>query len=132
MINIDQLQRTDDTVMVEPSNNIFEELGNNTYDLKDLISELIDNAIAARRPDARLNISVQFYVDNKNKCHMIVVKDNALGISQNRLGMALSPAAMQSSNSLNEHGLGMKQAIAGLGKLKYLATKTSTVICPQL
>jgi len=126
MIDIDKLQPATDRIIVEPSNNIFHELGNNTYDLKDLISELIDNAIAAKQLETRLNITVEFYVDRKNKCDMIIVKDNALGIPQDRLGKALSPAAVQSSNSLNEHGLGMKQAIAGLGKLKYLATKTST------
>ena len=126
MINVDKLQPIKEKVLVEPSDNIFHELGNNTYDLKDLISEFIDNSISAKRPDIRLNITIEFWVDNKNNCDTIVVKDNALGIPQNRLGIALSPAAVQSTNSLNEHGLGMKQAIAGLGKLKYLATKIST------
>lgn len=125
MINLSLLQDTQDKIVVEPSNNIFQELGNNTYDFKDLISELIDNAIAAKRPDIRLKVSIEFWVDSKNNCHMIVVKDNALGIPQERLGMAISPAAIQSPNSLNEHGLGMKQAIAALGNLRYLATKTS-------
>jgi hypothetical protein len=125
MINLAQLQRSQGKIVVEPSNNIFRELGNNTYDLKDLISELIDNAIAAKRPDIRLKVAIDFWVDKKNNCDMIVVKDNALGIPQDRLGKAISPAAIQSPNSLNEHGLGMKQAIAGLGELKYLATKTS-------
>jgi len=54
-----------------------------------------------------------------------VIKDNATGIPQNNLGNAITPAGVSSGNSLNEHGLGMKQAIAALGKLKYLATKTS-------
>ncbi len=126
MINIEKLQIAQEKIIVEPSNNIFHELGNNTYDLRDLISELIDNSIAARRPDIRLKITIEFWIDNNNNCNAIVVRDNALGIPQNRLGVAISPAAVQSSNSLNEHGLGMKQSIAGLGKLKYLATKTPT------
>jgi hypothetical protein len=126
MINIEKLKLSEEKIIVEPSNNIFHELGNNTYDLKDLISELIDNSIAARRPDIRLKINIEFLIDNGNNCDSIFITDNALGIAQNRLGIALSPAAVQSSNSLNEHGLGMKQAIAGLGKLKYLATKTPT------
>ena len=124
MIKIDQLKLSDEKIIVEPSNNIFRELGNNTYDLKDLISELIDNSIAARRPDIRLNVTIEFWVDNRNNCSVIIIKDNALGIDQTRLGISLSPAAVQSSDSLNEHGLGMKQAIAGLGALRYLATKT--------
>jgi hypothetical protein len=126
MIDVDKLKPSGGKVIVEPSNHIFSELGNNTYDFKDLLSELIDNSIAARRLDLRLNISIEFWVNTKNKCEMILIRDNALGISQDKLGPALSPAAMQSKNSLNEHGLGMKQAIAGLGTLKYLATKTPT------
>lgn len=126
MIDLDQLQLFGGKITVKPSDNIFYELGNNTYDFKDLLSELIDNSIAARRPDERLKISIEFWVDNKNNCEMISIKDNALGISQDKLGLALSPAAIQSKNSLNEHGLGMKQAISGLGTLKYLATKTRT------
>ncbi len=126
MINVDQLQPYSEKVIVKPSDNIFYELGNNTYDFKDLISELIDNSIAAKLPDLRLNVNIEFWVDDRNNCTMILIKDNAFGISQDKLGLALSPAAIQSANSLNEHGLGMKQAIAGLGKLKYLATKTTT------
>ncbi|HUX47609.1 MAG TPA: ATP-binding protein [Dehalococcoidia bacterium] len=127
MIDLDQLQLFGGKITVKPSDNIFYELGNNTYDFKDLLSELIDNSIAARRLDVRLKISIEFWVDNKNNCGMISIKDNALGIPQDKLGLSLSPAALQSKNSLNEHGLGMKQAISALGTLKYLATKTPTV-----
>ena len=79
MINTDQLQPSTEKVIVEPSNNIFHELGNNTYDLKDLISELIDNAIAARRPDIRLKVVIEFWVDNKNNCESIVIKAATVG-----------------------------------------------------
>ena len=41
-----------------------------------------------------------------------------------KLGESISPAAVQNRGSLNEHGLGMKQAVASLGRLEYLATKT--------
>ena len=44
---------------VPPSDNIFRELGNNTYDFKDLLSELIDNSIAARPLDPRLKIQIE-------------------------------------------------------------------------
>lgn len=124
MINIDELEPTSQQITVEPSNNIFHELGNNTYDLKDLISELIDNSLAAKRPESKTVITIELWVSKSNKCETIVIKDNSAGIPQEILGNALSPAAIQTGNSLNEHGLGMKQAIAGLGKLKYLATKT--------
>ncbi|GJG92701.1 hypothetical protein C4097_03765 [Clostridioides difficile] len=35
-------------IKIEPSDNLFRELGNNTYDFVDLISEFIDNSIAAK------------------------------------------------------------------------------------
>lgn len=124
MINLSKLEKSSKKTTVEPSDNIFVELGKNTYDYKDLISELIDNAIAARRNDRRLIVTIDLFVDTNNKPVEFVIKDNALGISPERLGAAITPAGIQSPGSLNEHGLGMKQAIAALGKLKYLATKT--------
>lgn len=124
MINVSTLEESEHKTNVEPSNNIFSELGKNTYDYKDLISELIDNSIAARRNDRILNVTIDLYVDENAKPIEFVIKDNASGIIPDRLGIAISPAGVQSPESLNEHGLGMKQAIAALGKLKYLATKT--------
>ena len=48
MINLEAgAHSVGEPVHVEPSNNIFTELGNNTYDYKDLLSELIDNSLAA-------------------------------------------------------------------------------------
>ena len=44
--------------VVEPSDNIFSELGNNTYDYKDLLSELIDNSLAARSDDEFLKVTI--------------------------------------------------------------------------
>ena len=38
--------------------------------------------------------------------------------------ITISPAWNSGGKTLNEHGMGMKQAIAGLGELSYLATKT--------
>ncbi len=87
MIDIDKLQPSGQTVVVLPSDNIFHELGNNTYDLRDLISELVDNAIAARNPDLRLKVTIEFWVDSKAKCRTIIVRDNALGIPQDMLGL---------------------------------------------
>ena len=47
-INVTGLQVPASSVKVDPSDNIFDELGKNTYDYKDLLSELIDNSLAAR------------------------------------------------------------------------------------
>ena len=124
MIDLNNLQSVSGKINVPPSDSLFEELGNSTYDFKDLISEMIDNAIAAKPAVNRLKVTIEFWVDKSNAAYQILIKDNGNGIPQDKLGLAISPAGIQSPNSLNEHGLGMKQAIAGMGKLSYLATKT--------
>ena len=40
-------------IKITPSDNLFRELGNNTYDFVDLISEFIDNSIAAKVEDEK-------------------------------------------------------------------------------
>lgn len=111
-------------ITVEPSNNIFQELGQNTYDYKDLLSELIDNSLAAREGSS-VRVSVDVFVDKDSKPRRFVISDDASGIPDDKLGNAISPAAIQTDGALNEHGLGMKQAVAALGQLEALTTKTS-------
>jgi hypothetical protein len=123
MIDIADLKETPENTNVIPSNNIFKELGKNTYDFKDLVSELIDNCIAARQESQCLRVHIEIHVDDNNNPKIFLIKDNAKGIDPDHLGIAVSPAATLGINSLNEHGLGMKQAIAALGDLDYLATK---------
>ena len=127
MIDLSKLEKSPETTKVEASNNIFSELGKNTYSYLDVISELIDNSISARRTDMILEVTIKLYFNQKNKVRLFSITDNANGISQDKLGIAITPAGVQSCQSLNEHGLGMKQAIAALGKLKYLATKIKTL-----
>ena len=127
MIDLSKLKECQFTTEVKPSKNIFAELGKNTYNYLDVISELIDNSIAARRENGCLEVTIKLYFEKNNRknCPVrLTIADNANGISQEKLGQAITPAGLQSTNSLNEHGLGMKQAISALGKLEYLATKT--------
>ena len=120
-------------IIVEPSDNIFAELGNNTYDYKDLLSELIDNSLAARYIDQLLNVRVRIGISGSNSHgNWLTLSDDASGIPPDRLGLAITPAGIQSSGSLNEHGLGMKQAVAGLGELKYLATRVKGEDCARV
>jgi hypothetical protein len=123
MIDVSELAQSTVSITVNPSDNIFSELGNNTYNFRDLISELIDNSIAARVADQQVSVDLSIYVDEQTSPTNLVISDNSSGIPQEILGSAISPAGLQTKNSLNEHGLGMKQAVAALGKLKYLATK---------
>ena len=112
-------------ITVEPSNNIFAELGNNTYDFKDLLSELVDNSLAARLSGEVLHVRISILVDKEQSPKRFIIEDDASGIPVDRIGLAISPAGMQTVGSLNEHGLGMKQAVASLGKLESFITKTA-------
>lgn len=111
-------------IIVNPSNEIFTELGHNTYDYKDLLSELIDNSVAARIPGEVVHVRIEIFVDKEQRAKRFVIWDDASGIPVDTLGLAITPAGLQTSGSLNEHGLGMKQAVAALGKLESLETKT--------
>lgn len=111
-------------ISVLPSNNIFSELGNNTYDYKDLLSEFIDNSLAARITGEVLHVRIEIFVNSDLKPKRFVISDDAKGIAVEEIGQAITPAGIQTSGSLNEHGLGMKQAVAAIGKLEHLVTKT--------
>jgi hypothetical protein len=63
MINLSNLTKADSVTTVTASNRIFQELGNNTYDYKDVISELIDNSIAARQNDRILQVTIDLFTD---------------------------------------------------------------------
>ncbi len=110
-------------INVLPSDNIFHELGQNTYDYKDLLSELIDNSLAARDGKS-VRVNVEIFVDKDQKAHRFLISDDGAGIPADKLGSAITPAGLKTENSLNEHGLGMKQAVAALGRLESLITKT--------
>lgn len=125
MIDLSKVRNCGKVTNVVPSNNIFKELGKNTYTFKDMLSELIDNSIAARIVGEDLRVTIEIYYGNTNKAEKLIYFDNASGISEEKLGEALSPAAIQTRGSLNEHGMGMKQAIAGIGEFEYLATKVN-------
>ena len=116
-------------IRVEPYDALFDEMGNNTYDFNEVLSELIDNSLAARYDDNTLNINIEIILDALGKPKTITINDDAKGIPLDDLGRAISPAGIQHQNSLNEHGLGMKQAVASLGHLVKLATKTKDNPC---
>ena len=95
---------------------LFTELGKNTYDYRDVLSELIDNSIASANGDL-VDVSIDIYVDDDDRGIKFLIKDNAKGIPADRLAIAVTPAGLQSQSSLNEHGLGMKQAVAAIGRI---------------
>lgn len=123
MIDLTKLKKSNHEVEVAASNRIFIELGNNTYDFRDILSEFIDNSLAARRENQMLKVEIEIHQDSTGIPRAIAIRDNASGIPAEKLGDAISPAAIKTEDSLNEHGLGMKQGVAALGELGYLATK---------
>jgi len=123
MLNISQYQKKIEQITVEPSNAIFKELGNNNYDFIELISELIDNSIAAKVDGTPLNIKIEIGLSSNQKETYLIIKDDGCGIKKENLGKAITPAGFSGGKTLNEHGLGMKQAVASLGSLSYLLTK---------
>lgn len=124
MINLQNINESSQTTKVEPSNNIFKELGNNTYDYKDLLSELIDNSVAQIIPNKQLDVRIDIFIDDTNTAIEFIIFDTASGIARNDLGICITPAGKLSKSGLNEHGLGMKQAVSAIGDLNYLASKT--------
>ena len=66
-------------INVLPSDNIFEELGHNTYDYKDLLSELIDNSLAARDGKS-VRVHLDLFVDKDQRPHRFAISDDAAGI----------------------------------------------------
>jgi hypothetical protein len=116
------------TIHVVPSRNIFPELGHNNYSDVDILSELIDNALANRVSKKRLNVNIEVGVSGKTPSKSyFVIRDNASGIDEDKLGAAISPGATaNNAGTLSEHGLGMKAAIASAGVLDYLKTKVAT------
>ena len=138
MINVKSIDNFENyEIDVQPSNKLFKELGNNTYDFNDLISEFIDNSISARIKSELLNIEIEIGIcETKKDFSYIIIRDNAKGIDKKVIGKAISPAEGIRNEGLNEHGLGMKQAIAALGNFKYIATKTEydakTIIVEEL
>ena len=126
MLNLDgTIRGVGELINVKASNNIFAELGNTTYNYQDLLSELIDNSLAARIDDQFLTVKICIGMSKNSRPEWLTISDDASGIPPDRLGLAITPAGTQSSGSLSEHGLGMKQAVAGLGELKYLATRVA-------
>lgn len=112
-----------ETIQIKPSDNIFQELGNNTYSFDEALSELIDNSIAARLND-RVNVEISFFINkNTDKCDKLIIKDDASGIKYSNIPICFNPAGKQTKSSLNEHGLGFKQSISTLGELEYFDSK---------
>ena len=123
ILNIRSLT-VEEHIFIEPSSRLFTELGNTPYNIEDLVCELIDNSLAASISDITI-IDIDIGFDRNKRPIYFTIKDNASGIEYNELPLVISPGAKSSSkNPLNEHGLGLKQAVAAMGTLEYLTTRS--------
>lgn len=116
-------------INIEPEDSLFYELGNNNYSFIELVGELVDNAIGGMTDDQLvgkdiLDVTITINVYDSKKPEF-VIRDNGRGISFSELPKAISPSGTSGGIGINEHGFGMKQAIASLGQLDYLLTKAS-------
>lgn len=114
-------------VYVKPNNSIYEELGHNNYTQVELLGELIDNSIGGMTKEqlqgnSQLEISIDIVLYD-NKKPTFIIEDNGTGIKFSDFSKVIAPAGTSGGTSVNEHGFGMKQAVASLGELDYLKTK---------
>lgn len=112
-----------ESIDLVPFDKAYDEVGRNNYDFIDMVSELVDNSIAAKLDDETVTIQVIIKLEN-GKLSNLTVKDDASGIESNMLSEVLSLGYMNPKKGLNEHGMGLKQVIPALGSLDYLSTKT--------
>ncbi|MCS0542615.1 ATP-binding protein, partial [Aeromonas veronii] len=93
MLNISEFSTGDSfEIVVEPEKKLFKELGNNSYTFLDVISELIDNPIAASYKGELLNITIDIGISNENNQKSIfIIRDNGKGIKKEDLAKAISP-----------------------------------------
>ncbi len=124
MFDINTVKKQAKEINVQPSNAIFKELGNNNYDFLELISEFIDNSIAAKIEGELLKVELTIGVSDNPRDSYLIIKDNGHGIAEKDLARAITPAGFSGGGTLNEHGMGLKQATASLGDLKYLVTRS--------
>lgn len=93
---------------------IFEGLAKQNMLFHQCIGELVDNSIAAKSESKKFRVDVIFNKINNLFCD-VYITDNCKGMSLDILKDALQLGkSATSTNRLNEHGFGMKNALATL------------------
>ena len=102
---------------------VFQQMGSYDSDLKELVSELVDNPIPIG--DNSVKVNVEIFKGNKPQQSYIKVTDDGIGIYSGTLPQIFQIGESPNKDKLlmSEMGVGMKIAIFGLGKLDYIATK---------
>lgn len=95
---------------------IFKGLAKQNMMFHQCIGELIDNAIAAKRDDQKFKVDIIFIKNNGDENNVdVYVADNSKGMTLDIFQNALQLGESATTTSrLNEHGFGMKNALATL------------------
>jgi hypothetical protein len=94
---------------------IFRGLAKQNMLFHQCLGELIDNAIAAKRDDQKFKVDVIFIKNSAEDTVDVYVADNSKGMSLEILKKALQLGESATTESrLNEHGFGLKNALATL------------------
>lgn len=102
-----------------PDTKIYGHLGQVGYNLRDAISELVDNSIDARIPGKKLKIDLELDEFSKE----VSIKDNGKGMDKETARAAIVLGKSSKKGKLGFFGLGMKTAGLSLGNILTIRTK---------
>jgi hypothetical protein len=100
-------------IELRSSDGIFKGLAKQNMLFHQCICELIDNAIAAKKDNSKFRVDIIFKKEDDNI--ILYVVDNSMGMSFEILSEAIQVGVTpETTNRLNEHGFGLKNALATL------------------
>ncbi len=105
------------TIDITPDTSLLPKLGYAGYSPAQAIAELVDNSIDEIIEDRDLNVAVR--IDGES----ISVADNAKGMSEKEVILAMTLAHSEKKGKLGEFGLGLKTACLSLGEVFTVRTK---------
>jgi hypothetical protein len=103
------------TVKLVATEGVFRGLAKQNMLFHHCIGELVDNAIAATRAEGKFRVDIIFSPGANPNVVQVDILDNGKGMTTEHLGRALQLGESASTTSrLNEHGFGLKNALATL------------------
>ena len=94
---------------------IFKGLSKQNMEFHQCVSELVDNAIAAKKDGEKFRVNIIFRPGEDQSSYTLYVADNGRGMDSALLEKALQLGRSATTESrLNEHGFGLKNALATL------------------
>lgn len=105
------------TIDITPDTSLLPKLGYAGYSPAQAIAELVDNSIDEIFEDRDLQVAIR--IDGES----IVVADNAKGMNEKEIILAMTLAHSEKKGKLGEFGLGLKTACLSLGEVFTIKTK---------